>query len=332
MAREHGFWDDPDVAGAALKKQKIVERQLTKARELMASREDLEAAMELISEDLSFLAESVELLLSFEVALEAWELETLLSGELDSSDALLTIQAGAGGTESCDWALMLWRMYERFSERMGWTTEVVSVSPGDSAGCRSVECKISGEWVYGYLRSEHGVHRLIRISPFDSGARRHTSFASVQVSAIVDDSIEIAIQTKDLRVDTYRASGAGGQHVNKTDSAVRITHEPTGIVVQSQSQRSQHQNREQCMQLLRAKLYAHEQRKRDEEQQSRSGEKVDISFGSQIRTYTLHPFKLVKDHRSLYETSSAQQVLDGENLLGFIKSALAVKLKGEAGS
>lgn len=322
MGRDPQFWQQSQEASKTLREQKALENTLKRASELKALKEDLEAAAELISEDPAFLQEAVDMLALFEQQLSSLELEILLSAPLDDHDAYLTIQAGAGGTESCDWASMLWRMYERFCQKMAWQMEMMAVSAGDAAGVRSVECKVSGERAYGHLKAENGVHRLIRISPFDSGARRHTSFASVQVSAAVDEAIEVQIHTKDLRIDTYRSSGAGGQHVNKTDSAVRITHEPTGIVVQSQSQRSQHQNREQCMQMLRSKLYQWQQRKQEEEREQSSAEKSAISFGSQIRTYTLHPFKLVKDHRTSYETSAASAVLDGD-LSDFIKSFIA---------
>ena len=329
MGRDPDFWNLPKEASELLKQQKSLEATLERAATLQAQRADLEAALELVAEDVSFLEECVATLEAFESSLETLELHLLLSEPLDEYGALMSIQAGAGGTESCDWAAMLWRMYERFCQKMGWQMEMLSLSGGESAGIRSVECKVTGERAYGYLKAESGVHRLIRISPFDSSARRHTSFASVHVSALVDDSIEVDIASKDLRVDTYRASGAGGQHVNKTDSAVRITHIPTGIVVQSQSQRSQHQNREQCMEMLRSRLYAFELSKQKEERELLAGEKSDISFGSQIRTYTLHPFKLVKDHRSSYETSSPSQVLDGD-LMAFIKSYITHKNKSES--
>ncbi len=321
MIADPDFWNDGKRAALEIKKQKNIETHILAAQHLSSLKEDVCAASELAHEDTSFFQEAVQLLLSFEKTLEDMELSVLLSGEFDDHDAILSIQAGAGGTESCDWALMLSRMYSRFCHNMGWNTEELSVSSGEGAGIKSVECRVSAGAhgkVFGYLKAEDGIHRLIRISPFDSAGRRHTSFASVSVTPMLDDHIDIDIQPQDIRIDTYRASGAGGQHVNKTDSAVRITHHPSGIVVQCQSERSQHQNKERCMQLLSSKLYAFERAKQDKQKQAAQGEQFDISFGSQIRTYTLYPFKLVKDHRSNYETSDASSVLDGD-LKEFIK-------------
>lgn len=249
------------------------------------------------------------------------EVESLLGDELDPNAAVLTINAGAGGTESCDWASMLMRMYTRFAERKGWKTTLIDVQDGDEAGIKSATIEFDGHLAFGHLKAESGVHRLVRISPFDSNARRHTSFASIFVTAVIDDNIEIDINPADLRIDTYRASGAGGQHVNRTDSAVRITHEPTGIVVQSQTQRSQHQNKDTCMKLLKSKLYELEIQKRNEQKASVEEQKNDIAFGSQIRSYVLHPYKMVKDHRTSSESHSPDAVLDGE-LDQFIKEFL----------
>ena len=253
------------------------------------------------------------------------ELETLLSGEADGNDSFVEINAGAGGTESQDWAEMLLRMYTRWAEAHGHKVEFIEESPGEEAGIKSATIRVKGENAYGWLRTESGVHRLVRISPFDSSARRHTSFASAWVYPVVDDSIEIEIADKDLRVDTYRASGAGGQHINKTDSAIRLTHAPTGIVVQCQNQRSQHKNRASAMSMLRARLYELELQKRQEEQQAAEASKTDIGWGHQIRSYVLQPYQMVKDLRTGVETSNTSAVLDGD-IDAFISAALAAQV------
>jgi peptide chain release factor 2 len=252
-----------------------------------------------------------------------------LSGEHDDRDAIVAIHPGAGGTESQDWAEMLLRMYLRFAERRGWTTETVEYQAGDEAGIKSATMMVRGDYAYGYLKSEHGVHRLVRISPFDAAKRRHTSFASVYVYPDIDEDIEIEINDKDLRVDTYRSSGAGGQHVNVTDSAVRITHLPTNIVVTCQNERSQHKNRDTAMKLLRARLYQLEVDKRQAEQEKLEGEKKDIAFGSQIRSYVLQPYQLAKDLRTGYEVGDVQRVLDGD-LDGFVEAYLAQRARTSA--
>ena len=253
-------------------------------------------------------------------------MESLLGEELDPNNAILTINAGAGGTESCDWAAMLLRMYQRFGERKGWTASLIDLQEGDEAGIKSATIEFEGHLAFGHLKAESGVHRLVRISPFDSAAKRHTSFASIFITAVIDDNIDIDINPADLRIDTYRASGAGGQHVNRTDSAVRITHTPSGIVVQSQTQRSQHQNKDTCMKLLKSKLYELEMLKRQEKQQAVEDQKSDIAFGSQIRSYVLHPYKMVKDHRTALESHSPDQVLDG-SIDQFIKEFLVKSKK-----
>jgi peptide chain release factor 2 len=253
------------------------------------------------------------------------QLESLLSGEADGNDAYLQINAGAGGTEAQDWAQMILRMYIRWSEQHGYKVFEMERSDGEEAGIKSTTLKIEGDQAYGWLKTENGVHRLVRISPFDSNAKRHTSFASVSVSPVVDDTIDIEILDKDIRIDTYRSQGAGGQHVNTTDSAVRITHIPTGIVAASQSGRSQHQNKDEAWAMLRAKLYEMEIRKREEEQAKVHGEKTDIGWGHQIRSYVLHPYQMVKDLRTGVETSNSQGVLDGD-LDDFLEAALAQKL------
>lgn len=255
------------------------------------------------------------------------QLETLLSGEADSNDCFLEVNAGAGGTEAQDWAEILLRMYMRWAEQHGYKVELIEESPGEEAGIKSTTIKILGHNAYGWLKTETGVHRLVRISPFDSQARRHTSFSSVWVYPVIDDSIEVEIEDKDLRIDTYRASGAGGQHVNRTDSAVRITHLPTGIVTQCQNDRSQHKNKATAMNMLKARLYELELKKREEEAQAIEAEKTDIGWGHQIRSYVLQPYQMVKDLRTSVETSDSQGVLDGD-LDPFIQAALASKIGG----
>ena len=259
---------------------------------------------------------------------EAMKLESMLSGEADANDAYLEVHAGAGGTESQDWAEMLLRMYTRWAERHGYKVEFLEESEGEEAGIKSATIQVKGENAYGWLKTESGVHRLVRISPFDSNARRHTSFASVGVFPVIDDEIDIEIPEKDVRIDVYRASGAGGQHVNKTESAVRITHLPTNIVVQCQNDRSQHKNRAQAWAMLRARLYEAEMRKREEAAQAENDAKSDIGWGHQIRSYVLQPYQLVKDLRTGMESHAPQDVLDGE-LDPFMAASLAQKVGGE---
>jgi len=255
------------------------------------------------------------------------ELKTLLSGEADGNDCYLEVHAGAGGTEAQDWAEMLLRMYARWAEAHGCKVEWLEESPGEEAGIKSATLKFTGENAYGWLKTESGVHRLVRISPYDSSARRHTSFASAGVFPVIDDNIEVEIEEKDLRVDTYRSSGAGGQHVNTTDSAIRITHEPTGIVVQCQNDRSQHKNRATAMGMLRARLYERELQIREEQAQADHAAKSDIGWGHQIRSYVLQPYQMVKDLRTNVETSNTQAVLDGD-IDDFLAAALAQRVKG----
>ncbi len=255
------------------------------------------------------------------------ELETLLSGEADTNDCYLEVHAGAGGTEAQDWAEMLLRMYVRWSEHKGYSAAWIEESTGEEAGLKSATVKVTGHNAYGWLKTECGVHRLVRISPYDSSARRHTSFASVWIYPVIDDTIDIDIQDKDLRIDTYRASGAGGQHVNRTDSAVRMTHLPSGIVVQCQNDRSQHRNRATAMAMLKARLYEAELRKREAEAQAEHDAKTDIGWGHQIRSYVLQPYQMVKDLRTGVETSNTQAVLDGD-LDAFMAAALAQRISG----
>jgi len=272
-------------------------------------------------------ADAAELLAQAEDAFDSLEIQSLLSGKLDSNNAYLTLHAGAGGTESCDWADMLLRMYRRYAEREGYDCAIIDFQPGEEAGVRRVTLSVSGPYAYGYLKSERGVHRLVRISPFDANKRRHTSFAAMDVVAEVDDDVDVEIKDEDLRIDTYRSSGAGGQHVNTTDSAVRLTHLPTGIVVACQAERSQHKNRAMAMKLLRAKVYEWilDQKRRDMEKFY--GEKGEIAWGSQIRSYVMQPYTMVKDHRTSAETSNVNAVLDGD-----IQAFIEAYLKHSAGA
>jgi len=272
--------------------------------------------------DQAIVAEAEEALSKIKAHADKLQLQSLLSGEVDRNDAFLEVHAGSGGTEAQDWAQMLLRMYSRWAEQHGYRLSLLEQSDGEEAGIKSATIKIEGENAYGWLKTENGVHRLVRISPYDSNARRHTSFSSVSVAPVVDDTIEIDLEEKDIRTDTYRASGAGGQHVNKTDSAVRMTHIPTGIVVACQSERSQHQNRAQAMAMLRAKIYEMELQKREAEKMKAQGEKTDIGWGHQIRSYVLHPYQMVKDLRTEHEDSDSYGVLDGD-LDGFLEASLA---------
>jgi peptide chain release factor 2 len=272
-------------------------------------------------EDEATLEEIRSLLPELEKKVGQMEFARMLSGEHDASNAIFSINAGAGGTEAQDWAEMLLRMYLRFCERKGFKTEITDYQPGDEAGVKGVTFTVEGEYAYGWLRAEMGIHRLVRISPFDAAAKRHTSFCSVFVFPELSDEVEVEINDKDLKVDTYRASGAGGQHINKTDSAIRITHQPTGIVVACQSERSQHKNRATAMKQLKARLYELEVGKKEEEASALTGEKKEIGWGSQIRSYVLHPYRMVKDHRTGHEVGNADAVLDG-SLEGFIEAYL----------
>tara|TARA_R110000787_G_scaffold23762_3_gene67703 strand:- start:113417 stop:114373 length:957 start_codon:yes stop_codon:yes gene_type:complete len=292
---------------------------------------DLRDTLDLIElaeaeDDKDVLAEAEDVMNSLLVRAQKAQLKTLLSGEADANDCFLLVQAGAGGTEAQDWAEILLRMYTRWADQHGYTTEWLEESPGEEAGIKSTTVKISGENAYGWLKTESGVHRLVRISPYDSSARRHTSFASTYVTPVIDDNIDIDIDEKDLRIDTYRASGAGGQHVNKTESAIRITHQPSGIVVQCQNDRSQHKNRAQAMSMLRARLYEMELKKREDAAQIANDSKTDIGWGHQIRSYVLQPYQMVKDLRTDVETSNTSGVLDGDIDM-FLEAALASKIQ-----
>lgn len=298
-----------------------MERIISRQAEFERAIEDAHVLLEFAQEDEASLREASALLDRLERDVSQVETETLLSGEHDVRNAICTIHPGAGGVDAQDWAEMMLRMYLRWAERRGFKTEILDYQPGEEAGLKSVTFRVEGPYAYGLLSAEAGVHRLVRISPFDQAARRHTSFASLFVYPEIDEEIEVEINEKDLRIDTFRSTGAGGQHVNKTDSAVRITHLPTGIVVQCQNQRSQHQNRAVAMQILRARLYELEMEKRRAEMAELEANKADISFGSQIRSYVLAPYRLVKDTRTGYERGDVNAVLDGE-LDDFIKAYL----------
>ncbi len=310
---EPGFWDDNEHAQKTLKRLSSLKETLEYLQTLLSQQKELEELIDLTEqeEDLSLETEIRKNLDELEREVDEWVRRSMLHGETDVNDAIITIHSGAGGTEACDWTAMLLRMYLRWAEQRNYSTEVVDSLEGDEAGLKSVTFTVRGKYAYGYLKSETGVHRLVRISPFDSNKRRHTSFASVEVIADVEDDIVVEINDADLRVDTYRASGAGGQHVNKTSSAVRITHIPTGIVVQCQNERSQHKNRAVAMKLLRAKLYDKYQKERESELAAQRGKQEEIAWGSQIRSYVLQPYQMVKDHRTNIEVGNVNAVLDG---------------------
>jgi peptide chain release factor 2 len=318
------FWNDQKQSQKILQRRKWLEDQVAVDSRLKQAHDDIAAYFELAREGEPVEAEISTELSHLENLLSSVETEMLLGGENDRLNAIVTIHPGAGGTESQDWAQMLLRMYLRWAERHGFRTEMLDLQDGEEAGIKSATFTVTGENAYGLLASEIGVHRLVRISPFDANKRRHTSFASVFVSPEIDETIEIKIEDKDLRVDTFRSTGAGGQHVNTTDSAVRITHLPTGIVVTCQNERSQHKNRDMAFKVLRSKLYEMELERRREENQRKEDAKLDIGFGSQIRSYVLHPYRMVKDHRTKVEVGDADRVLEGD-LDRFIKASLLAK-------
>ncbi len=324
------FWSDPERAQKVLRRRSRLEAAIERADQFKRDVDDAAVLIEFATEDESSLNELRALIERLEREVEETETEMLLSGPNDARDAIVTINAGAGGTDAQDWAEMLLRMYLRWAERHGFKTEVIDEQPGKEAGIKSATFTLSGEYAYGLMAAEAGVHRLVRLSPFNAGSSRETSFASVFVYPEIEEDVEIDINEKDLRVDTYRSSGAGGQHVNVTDSAVRITHLPTGIVVTCQNQRSQHQNREVAMRILKSRLYELEMEKRRAETAQLEESKRDISFGSQIRNYVLHPYRLVKDVRTKYETSDVDAVLDGD-IDEFIKQYLIYKSKAGRG-
>lgn len=317
------FWGDPEKAGKVLKKKTQLAAAVEKVKEYENTIEDIGVLFELAGEenDGEALEEVRNDLDKLEASVKNEEFKMMLDSEQDSMNAIMSIHAGAGGTEAQDWAEMLLRMYLRWAERRGFSASIIDLQPGDEAGVKSVTMTIEGEYAYGYARAEVGIHRLVRISPFDAGGRRHTSFASVFVYPEVDDEIVVEIDEKDLRIDTYRSTGAGGQHVNKTDSAVRITHIPTGVVVQCQNERSQHKNKAMAMKVLKSRLFDLRLREQNEKLSEMSKSKKGISWGSQIRSYVLHPYKMVKDHRTNIEIGNADSVLDG-NIDVFIEAYL----------
>ncbi len=316
-----GFWDDQEHAAAVTAEHARATRKLNMFRELERDAADLGPLAELAEEDPEIAAELEEQVQSVQTRLDELEEQRLFAGRYDSGDALVTVNAGAGGTDAQDWAEMVLRMEMRWAEKRGFQVELLEASPGEEAGIKSATFLVKGENAYGLYGSEKGVHRLVRLSPFDAAHRRQTSFAGVEVSPVVDDISDLEVDDEDLQIDTYRASGAGGQHVNKTDSAVRITHRPTGIVVQCQNERSQSSNKAEAMTMLRSKLLELEERKRREEIAREKGEAQDVNFGSQIRSYVLHPYSMVKDHRTDYEMGDTARVLDGD-LDGFVRSYL----------
>ena len=308
-----GFWDDPDKSNKAMKELKTLKDSFEGYNSLKSGLEDINTLIEMADEmqDDSLISEIEDEITVFEEKMDSIRTETLLSGEYDKCNAILTLHAGAGGTESCDWCQMLFRMYTRWAEKHGYSTQTIDYLEGDEAGIKSVTIEISGDNAYGHLKSEHGVHRLVRISPFNAAGKRQTSFVSCDVMPDIDEDIDIQINDDDLRIDTYRSSGAGGQHINKTSSAIRITHLPTGIVVQCQNERSQHQNKDKAMQMLKAKLYELKLKERGELLEGIRGEVKDNAWGSQIRSYVFHPYNMVKDHRTSAETGNVQAVMDG---------------------
>jgi len=306
------FWDDSNKASSILKKISLIEKELELWQDFERRHGDLEVLFEFAESEEASESDIVLELLEYETAIGNIELKLKLSGKLDTSNAILTIHPGAGGTESQDWADMLYRLYSRWIERKNFEKRILDYQPGDEAGIKDITMEVHGDYAYGLLKAEAGVHRLVRISPFDANSRRHTSFASVFVYPLSEDEIEIDMNPSDLRVDTYRASGAGGQHVNRTDSAVRITHIPTGTVAQCQNERSQHKNKASAMKVLKARLLQLELEKEKEANKKIEDQKMDIGWGSQIRSYVFHPYNMVKDHRTKFETSNVQAVMDGD--------------------
>ena len=320
-----GFWDDQQRAARVSAEHARLSRRLERYRRLLQEYQD---AQELLAMDGDMAAEIETSIAPLRAELDRLQEDALFSGEYDAGDALVTIHAGTGGTDAQDWAEMLLRMYLRWAQSRGFETELLEASPGEEAGLKSATFTVKGENAYGILKAERGVHRLVRLSPFDQAHRRHTSFAQVIVSPLLPEDVDVEVDEGDLRIDTYRASGAGGQHVNKTDSAVRITHLPTGIVVQIQNERSQSSNKQTALRVLRSRLVELEQERREEELAKERGAAQDIGFGSQIRSYVLHPYQLVKDHRTEHETGNTQAVLDGD-LDDFVREYLLARAAGK---
>lgn len=327
------FWDDNERAQKLIGEMNAVKSVVDQFQALSTAFEDIEMMLELAEEegDDSMAAELTENIRDLHAKLQSFELQLLLNQPYDKYDCILELHPGAGGTESQDWADLLLRMYRRYAEQQGFKVEVLDYLPGDEAGVKSVTLSIKGHNAYGYLKTEKGVHRLVRISPFDASGRRHTSFVSCTVVPEIEEDVEIEIRTEDLRIDTYRASGAGGQHVNRTESAVRITHIPSGIVVACQLERSQIQNRDRAMKMLRSKLYERKLEEQAKQMAEIRGEQSDIAWGSQIRSYVFHPYSMVKDHRTQAETGNVQAVMDGEIEM-FIDAYLRQQIKPESGS
>ena len=329
LAANPTLWNDPDKAQKLMREKNRLEAQINEVKKIQTSLDDQIGMIELaeMEGEEALVNEAIAALKVLEKESGKLQLQSLLSGEADGNDAYLEVNAGAGGTEACDWAAMLLRMYTRWAEQHGYKVSLLDETEGDGDGIKSTTIRIEGYQAYGWLKHESGVHRLVRISPFDSAARRHTSFASVAVSPVVDEAIDIEILDKDLRVDTYRSSGAGGQHVNKTDSAVRLTHIPTGIAVACQNERSQHQNRAQAMAMLKARLYELELQKREAANTANYDSKTEIGWGHQIRSYVLQPYQMIKDLRTGVERTDSQVVLDGD-LDDYLHASLALKLGG----
>lgn len=325
------FWNDQATAQETLKKINLLDSQVSDWENVLSHEEDLDILVEIALEDQdeSLTPDLTKSLRKFRKTLDDYELQQLLSHEDDSLNCIVTIHPGAGGTESQDWAEMLYRMYTRMFDNRGWSWKALDYLPGDEAGLKDATIEVKGSFAFGYLKAENGIHRLVRISPFDSNSRRHTSFASVYVYPIYDTEIEINIDMSEVRVDTYRASGAGGQHINKTDSAVRLTHAPTGIVVQCQNERSQHKNKETAMKMLKARLYQLEKEKEQAKMDQMASSKTEIGWGNQIRSYVFHPYTMVKDHRTKHETGNIQAVMNGE-IDGFIKAYLLNQMGKES--
>lgn len=330
MTEDPDLWNDPEKAQGLMRERQALVAAMDNYKAMAQEKSDSVELIELgeMEGDEEVVKEAEETLAALKERAAQAELEALLNGEADSNDTFIEVHSGAGGTESCDWASMLARMYVRWAEKQGYKVELQSMTPGEEAGIKSATYKISGHNAYGWLKSESGVHRLVRISPYDSAARRHTSFSSVWVYPVVDDNIEIEVNPSDIRIDTFRSSGAGGQHVNTTDSAVRITHEPTGIVVTS-SEKSQHQNRDIAMKALKSRLYQMELDRRNEAINEAHASKGDAGWGNQIRSYVLQPYQMVKDLRTNYETSDTQGVLDGD-LDGLMAATLALDVAGKS--
>ena len=320
------MWENSSESTTIMKKISFLEKDITLRKNLVQKAEDVEVLLEFLNENQVEEEEVKKELKIFSNLLKEFELKLVLNGDNDINDAIITIHPGAGGTESQDWAEMLYRMYSMWAESKGFKFNVIDFQNGDEAGLKDCTVEISGDYAYGLLQAEIGIHRLVRISPFDSNSRRHTSFASVSVSPAVDEDIDIEINQKDLRIDTFRSSGAGGQHVNKTDSAIRITHIPSGIVTQCQTQRSQHKNKEQALKVLKSKLFQLEVEKQLLNKKELEGEKKDIGWGSQIRSYVFHPYNMIKDHRTKHEVGNIKSVMDG-NIDDFIYSYLLDKME-----